>query len=188
MNPKSSTSLTAWLPVAVLLTALLACNASQAGPSVTQLSGQNILPTAVSGQNNPPTAVSGQNNPPTAVSGQNDTPTSGQSQPANTETPTSTPIVHNLIPGEPPAGALSEITDRNSSEYAAQHRTNGGENFGANLYERPFNANTMDKYFPDLDIIRARLMRDDRWVFVSIYLVGPNPAGGMRGDYGLNWI
>ncbi len=175
MSRKTSHSLTAWLPAVVLLTALLACNASQAVTPATEVSGQNNLPTAVSGQNVLPTTEGGQNN----------LPTTAPSQPASTETPTSTPIVHNLMPGEPPASHLSEITDRNSSEFASQHRANGGENFNANLYERPFNANTMDKYYPDLDITRARLFRDDQWVYVNINLVGQNPAGGLLGDYGV---
>ena len=175
MNRKTSHSLTGWLPGVVLLTALLACNVSQAvAPS-----------TEVSGQNNPPTVVSGQNIPPTAVSGQNIPPTAAPTQPESTESPTPTPIVHTLTPGEPPAGGLSEITDRDSSAFASQHRANGGESFPTNLYERPFNANTMDTYFPDLDITRTRLLRDSQWVYVNIKLVGQNPAGGLLGDYGV---
>jgi len=155
MNQKNFPRLTLWLAVAALLAALLACNAFQ-----------SVAPT-------------------TEVSGQNDLPTTAPVQPGSAEIPTRTPIVHVLTPGEPPAGGLSEITDRDSSAYAAEHRTNGGENFTANLYERPFNANTMDMYFPDLDITRARLLRDSQWVYVNITLVGQNPAGGLLGNYGV---
>ncbi len=165
MNRKTSHSLTAWLPAVVLLTALLACNISQAIPPATQVSGENVLPTAVSGLNN--------------------TVTSEPTQPEITETPTTAPIVHTLIPGEPPASFLSEITDRDLSTTAAQRRVIGGENFTMNLYERPFNANTMDTYFPDLDITRTRLLRDSQWVYVNIKLVGQNPANGLLGDYGV---
>ncbi len=155
MNRKRFHRLTIWLAVAALLAALLACNASQAVAPVTEVSGPNDLPTAES------------------------------IQPASTEIPTPTPIVHILMPGEPPAGGLSEITDRDSSAFASQHRTNGGENFNRNLYERPFNANSMDTYFPDLDITRTRLLRDTQWVYVNITLVGQNPAGGLLGNYGV---
>jgi len=175
MNQETSHSITKWLPAIALLTALMACNAIQAVVPATQLSGQNDLPTAESGQNDLSTAESGQNNPPTIE----------PPPPESTETPTVTPIVHTQMPGEPPAGALSEITDRDTSAVASQRRAIGGENFSLNLYERPFNANTMDTYFPDLDIICTRLLRDSQWVYVNIKLVGPNPSGGLLGDYGV---
>ncbi|MGA2505322.1 MAG: hypothetical protein ABSG01_14655 [Anaerolineales bacterium] len=176
MNRKESHLLIKWLPAFILLSALLACNISQA-----------VTPTlpSGSGQNNPPTAISGQNNPPTAVSVETSTATAKPVQPTNTETPTNVPIVHKLTPAEPPAGSLSEITDRNTSAFATQKRTNGGDSYVTNLYERPFNANSMDTYFPDLDITRARLFQDSQWTYISIYVVGPNPAGGMPGDYGV---
>ena len=164
MKRKISHSITAWLPAVILLTALLACNVSQAVAPVTEVSGQNDLPTLEVGQI---------------------PPTTEPAQPENTQTPTTEPIVHALVPGEPPASFLSEVTDRDTSVFASQHRAGGGENFTVNLYERPFNANTMDTYFPDLDITRARLLRDSQWIYVDIRLVGQNPSGGMPGDYGV---
>lgn len=98
---------------------------------------------------------------------------------------TDIPIVHMLIPADLPSSHWSEITDRDSSLTAAERRANGGENFAANLYERPFNANTMDTYFPDLDILRARLYGDSTWIYVSLLLVGPNPGGSLTGNYGV---
>lgn len=165
MNRKTSHPSFIALPLAVLLAALLACGPFVAAPTATEVSGQNPIPT--SGEVQPLVAT--------------DT-----TQPAAVEVPTNTntPITHLMTPGEPPAGMLSEITDRDSSEYAPEHRTIGGENFSVNFFERPFNANTMDVYFPDLDITRTKLSRDDNWVFVNIKLVGPNPAGGFLGVYG----
>ncbi len=165
MNGKITHSISLWSSVAVLLAALLACNAFQAAAPATEVSGQNNLPTAEGGQDT--------------------LPTTEPSQPPIAEMPTSTPIVHTMIPGEPPTGGLSEITDRDSSAYASERRANGGEVFSGNLYERPFNANSMDKYFPDLDITRTRLLRDEQWVFVNVKLVGQDPAGGLNGDYGV---
>lgn len=159
MNRKTFHSVTVWLPVFVILTALLACNIPQSVAPTSEVSGQNNLPTIL--------------------------PAATPTQPVRTEIPTSTPIVHTLMPGEPPASGIIEITDRDSSEYAAQHRANGGELFTTNLYERPFNANSMDTYFPDLDITRTRLSRDSQWVYVNIQLVGQNPSGGLPGDYGV---
>lgn len=185
MNRKTPHSFITWLPATVLLTALLACNISQAVAPITAVSGQNNLPTPEGGQNSSPTAPSEPRSSPTATSGQNIPPTAEPIQPTITDTSTSVPIVHTLRPGEPPAGFLSEITDRDSSAFAAQRRTNGGDSFSTNFYERPFNVTTMDTYFPDLDILRARLFRDSQWVYVNIKLVGQNPGGGLPGDYGV---
>ncbi len=98
--------------------------------------------------------------------------------------PTAT-IVHNTMPGEPPGNRESGMTDPDSSGTAAERRANGGENFDQNLYERPFNANSMDTYFPDLDIKRASLSRSGGWVYVTIDLVGVRPGGGLEGNYGI---
>jgi hypothetical protein len=175
MNRKLSHFSNRYLPAVILLATLLACNIPHFGPPTTPVSGENDLPTAIGGANGLPTAAGGQGEGVTTE------PTA----PASTETPTSTPIVHMLVPGELPASFLSEITDRDSSGFAAQRRSNGGENFPKNMYERPFNGNTMDTYFPDLDITRTRLLRDSQWVYVEIRLAGQNPAGGLQGEYGV---
>jgi hypothetical protein len=96
-----------------------------------------------------------------------------------------TPVVHTLTPGEPPSGWLSDITDWDSSSTAAQRRTAGGENFALDRYERPFNANPMDTYFPDLDIKHTRLFADSTWIYVMIDLVGAGSGGGLSGNYGV---
>jgi len=35
-----------------------------------------------------------------------------------------------------------------------------------NRYERPFNAETQDEYYPDLDILEAELGQSDGWEFL----------------------
>ncbi len=109
-----------------------------------------------------------------------DTP--GVVLPTDTVRPT---VAHVSLPGELPGGWLSEITDRDTSSVAAEHRALGGENFSVNLFERPFNTNTMDKYFPDLDITRARLFEDSQWVYVAIRLSGLGEGGTLGGNYGV---
>lgn len=102
------------------------------------------------------------------------------------ELATATPnIVHLTTPGEPPSYYESWIIDRDSSSTAPQRAANGGENFSVNLYERPFNANTMDIYYPDLDIKNARLDRKGTWVYVEIEMVNVRQSGGMNGNYGV---
>lgn len=175
MNRKMSRSSAAWLPAVVLVTAILACNGVKISFPTAAPAGQDVVPTGTSGQAElPTTAVE------PAVPTTEPVPTVAESTP----TYTSTPIVHALRPGEPPTTFLSEVTDRNTSSMASQRRALG-ENFSLNLYERPFNANTMDKYFPDLDIIRARVSRDSQWFFVDIKLVGQDPASGLLGVYGV---
>jgi hypothetical protein len=102
-----------------------------------------------------------------------------------TEAPTTVPTVTHLITaGEPPSGFESQITDSDTSPVAAQRRAAGGENFNNNQYERPFDQ-SMDTYFPDLDIKNAGLKRDATWVYVTITLTGPAPQGGLPADYGV---
>ncbi|MBI4732812.1 MAG: hypothetical protein HY781_11950 [Chloroflexi bacterium] len=80
---------------------------------------------------------------------------------------------------------MSEINDKDSSLFAAEKRTNGGENYNQNLFERPFNANTMDTYYPDLDILHTFLGMDNQWVYVTIRLVGTGTGGTLTGNYGV---
>jgi hypothetical protein len=75
---------------------------------------------------------------------------------------------------------LSEITDRDSSAYASQKRSNGGDNFVSNLFERPLNANSMDTYLienPHYYPIKALAEVDNtcRWA------VGFTPTGSEPG-------
>lgn len=113
------------------------------------------------------------------------------SQPAGTTsqpvvTDTAQPVVHTLVPVDLPGSHWSVISDRDSSVTAAERRANGGENFVVNLYERPFNADTMDTYYPDLDITGVTLSHDSTWFFVSMQLAGTDAATGkMTGNYGV---
>ena len=112
-------------------------------------------------------------------------PVNATAVPNQVAVPTAT-IVHLTIPGEPPNNYESYIVDRNSSSTAPQRAANGGENFDTNLLERPFNAVTMDIYYPDLDIIKARLDRTGTWAYVEIETANVNPNnGGMGGNYGI---
>ena len=102
---------------------------------------------------------------------------------AASETPTA--IVHTTHPADPPASFLSQIQDINSSAFASQHRAPGGENFNLGLFERPFDQ-SMNTYYPDLDIKAARFSRDATWSYVTIDLVGQDPTkGGMPEVYAI---
>ncbi len=90
--------------------------------------------------------------------------------------PTATPtVVHFNVPGEPPS-SIQWLFDTVSGTSAKQGQPNqppGGDEYRWNLYERPFNAQTQDTFFPELDITRADITKDDTWLYVTIRLYGP---------------
>ncbi len=100
-----------------------------------------------------------------------------------TSTPTLEPVVHTLLPGDPPGGYDSQIHDSETAAVAAQHRAMGGENFNSNLFERPFDQ-SMNTYYADLDIHNAALGHDATWVFVTLTMSGQRQGGGLLGVYG----
>jgi hypothetical protein len=97
----------------------------------------------------------------------------------------STPINHLTHPGAPPAYGPT-IMDVDSSVTAAQHYPPSGDIFNNNLYERPFNANTQDTYFPQVDILQSSMVNGSPWVYGSITLKGIDPSTNqLDGSYAL---
>jgi hypothetical protein len=95
-----------------------------------------------------------------------------------TEAPT-VEIVHNLLPSEP--GWVNKwFYDTDSSK----GYVTGGDDFVANLFERPFTETEM-VYRPDIDINKTEMSEDSNFYYVTIYLNGQNPAGGLQGIYGI---
>jgi hypothetical protein len=99
-------------------------------------------------------------------------------------TETLAPVVHSLTPGDPPGGFESQIRDADTSTVAAQRRASAGENYMFNLFERPFDQ-SMNTYFPDLDLKNAGLKRSAPWTYVTLTLQGQNPQGGLKQTYGV---
>jgi hypothetical protein len=98
---------------------------------------------------------------------------------AATSTPTATTtITHRDHPGTPPY-RTSFMWDSDSSTTAAQHRPKGGDNFDLGLFERPFNANTQDQYFPSIDIQQASLSIANPWIYSAILLKGPDSSSNV---------
>ena len=146
-----------WFSMLTLIASSLACNLSQSQSATQPGPAAATQPPVVSG-------------PPTETSV------------APTETPA--PVVHTLTPGDPPGGFESQIHDSDTSAVAAHHRASAGENFVANLFERPFDQ-SMNTYFPDLDIKNAAFNRDPVWAFLTLTLQGQNPNGGLLETYGV---
>jgi hypothetical protein len=92
---------------------------------------------------------------------------------------------HELIPVELPADRSSHAGDHNSSTSASQKQAAGGDRFTFAEYERPFNANTMDVYFPALDIVDTLVHQDDLWIYGTITLRGRDQQNRLPGEYGV---
>ncbi|NWF64360.1 MAG: hypothetical protein HXY38_08650 [Chloroflexi bacterium] len=116
-----------------------------------------------------------------------------------TETPTQTPptalpptgtlpptaISHTVIPASLPIENLGIAADQDSSRTSNDQTAGGGDRFDKGEYERPFNAVTMDTYFPELDITQYEVMQDDTWIYASMILRSRSADGSLSGQYAL---
>jgi hypothetical protein len=98
-------------------------------------------------------------------------------------TPTAQAVQHQSIPGELPVDRSSHAGDHDTSVTANQNRAVGGDRFTFGRFERPFNADTMDVYYPYLDIQNTLFYQDDTWIFTVITLKGGDGTGGLAGRY-----
>ncbi|HEV8262507.1 MAG TPA: hypothetical protein VGQ19_17355 [Burkholderiales bacterium] len=108
--------------------------------------------------------------------------------PASVESPAApapTVIQHTLIPVSLPAEHTNHAGDIDSSTTAGSHEAPGGDRFTFGQYERPFNADTMDRYFPELDILDTFTFQDDTWIYASITMRGRDGSDQLSGRYGL---
>lgn len=96
---------------------------------------------------------------------------------------TPTPIFLGSIPVALPGERLDQAGDVDSSPNAYRKLASGGDEFVNGLYERPFNANTMDKYFRYLDIVDTQGFKDETWGYATITLAGADSNGKLAGQY-----
>jgi len=61
----------------------------------------------------------------------------------------------------------------------------GSDIFVKDLFERPFNANTMNTYFPYIDIVNTQGYIDDIWGYATITLSGMDANGHLPAKYGV---
>lgn len=101
--------------------------------------------------------------PPTELAAILDTPTnSSQADPT---------IQHQIFPVALPETRSGQAGDQNSSITSDQKKSNGGDRFTLEQFERPFNTDIMDVYFPALDITNTYVYQDDLWIYGSIKVV-----------------
>jgi len=98
---------------------------------------------------------------------------------------TATAPFQGAIPVALPAEHADQAGDVDSSPNAYKKLVSGGDVFVHGLYERPFNANTMDKYFPYVDIVDTQGFMDDTWGYASITLVNTDSDGHLPAQYAL---
>ena len=104
--------------------------------------------------------------------------------PTETPVPTATPLPHQSIPGELPAERSGQAGDHDSSVTSNQKRAPGGDRFTFGRYERPFNTETMDVYFPQLDIQDTLVYQDDTWIYAVITMESGDETQQLSGRYG----
>jgi hypothetical protein len=109
------------------------------------------------------------------------TVTEAPSQAATTD-PAS--ITHITVPNAQTSG-VNVVSDTDSTNMATAGRALGGDDYSANLFERPFDAEGM-VYHPELDIKVASIGSDTYFYYVNISLSGVNPVTGLLdGTYGV---
>jgi len=154
--------------VAVLLTAMLACNlpgnlAPGSSNDLQITETFQAVETAIA-----QTLESGEQADPQETEGPQDT----QEAPAEENTPTPEPeptptIEHQVRPGEP-GNPNTWVTD-NSTKSRAAEKSTGADLFNTNVLERPFTSETMD-YQGHLDLIRVNLNVSSPWVYTTFIL------------------
>ena len=92
-------------------------------------------------------------------------------------------VTHAITPGEP-GWIYKWFYDTDSTRNASNGYVTGGDDFVANLYERPFTEDEM-VYRPDVDITKTEISSDNTFYYVIITLSGENPDGGLQAIYGV---
>lgn len=90
---------------------------------------------------------------------------------ATSSPPTEIPIQHQVFPVNLPENRSGHAGDYDSSVTASEKKANGGDRFTFERFERPFNANTMDIYYPELDIVDTLVYEDNTWLYGTIQVV-----------------
>jgi hypothetical protein len=106
------------------------------------------------------------------------------------ELPTGNPIQtieisteSSIVPVNLPVDRAGFAADMDSSSNAESQKVSGGDRFSRGLLERPFNAVSMDTYFPDIDIIETEGFINDLWGVATITLAGLDEEGKLSGNY-----
>ncbi len=148
--------------ISITAVVMTAC-APQGQPPAAPLEAPTIEPAAPATEGQPSIPVA----QPTA-----------ESQPAPTTGP-----AHVATPGDLPEGKGIFVGDQSSVSSSSKARALVGDQFAKGKFERPYNANTMDVYYPFVDIVSANFYAGDPWTYVRITLVSPDSSGAFPAKY-----
>lgn len=88
----------------------------------------------------------------------------------------------NVVPVSLPESMSGHAGDQVSSLDKA---ITGGDRFTFGQFERPFNSEKMDVYYPSLDIVDTIIYQDDAWIYGILQLNSLEEAGSVAGKYAL---
>ncbi len=107
-------------------------------------------------------------------------------EPAVVQPETGPAIQHTVVPTSPPTSGGEKWGDHSTVSSNSVERALLGDRFSNGKFERPYNANTMDVYFPHLDIDRAVVYPEDAtWVYAVITMVGRDANNSFTGQYAI---
>lgn len=114
-------------------------------------------------------------------------PTETGAPPAPPAAPTAAAgsVQHTTVPGELPEGKGVFVGDQSTVSSLNKARAFAGDRFDSGKFERPYNADTMDTYYPYLDIVSANFYQDPTWVYARITLVSPDASSAFPAKYGV---
>ncbi len=127
--------------------------------------------------------------PPAAVqSNATEAPTgeAAATAPAVVQPDTAPAIQHTDIPASPATSGGKKLGDHSTISSTNAARALLGDDFSDGKFERPYNANAMDVYFPQLDLDRAVIYPEDAtWVYAVISVVGRDANNSFAGQYAI---
>lgn len=98
--------------------------------------------------------------------------------------PAPTAVQHQTVPPDAlPEERIGHAGDQDSSTTASQKHPPGGDRFTFGQFERPFNANSMDVYYPYLDIQETLYYLDETWFYAVITLKDLDENQSLSGKY-----
>jgi hypothetical protein len=99
--------------------------------------------------------------------------------------PAASSIQHTDIPVNLPDGTSGKAGDFDSSKVLENGSLIGGDRFTYNRLERPFNANTMDVYYPEIDIVNTEVFQDDMWIYGRITIKDLGASSSQTAKYAI---
>ena len=126
--------------------------------------------------------------PPMVASIATEAPTSlpEATSPAVVQPETAPAIQHTNVPGTPPTSGGERWGDHSTVSSTNAARALLGDDFSDGKFERPYNANAMDVYFPHLDLDKVIVYPEDpTWVYAIITTVGRDVNNAFTGQYAI---